>query len=146
MKKVLILVILLISTLSAIAYPFNYETCNLGYKHVHHKHNEASYQQAWCYAHNGIIEYENSDLTRVDCLTKTHAVEFDFANKWAESIGQALYYASSTGKEAGIVLIIENPEKDLKYLKRLKNVTEKYNIKVWTITPEDVAAVSNCEN
>ena len=26
------------------------------------------------------MEYKNPDKTRVDCLTETHAVEFDFAN------------------------------------------------------------------
>lgn len=107
---------------------------------------EKEYQNQWCKTNNGKTEVRLQDKTRIDCLTDKYAIEFDFANKWAESIGQALYYASSTGKEAGIVLIIENPEKDLKYLKRLKNVTKKYNIKVWTITPEDVSAVSNCEN
>lgn len=33
------------------------------------------------------MEYKNHDKTRVDCLTETHAVEFDFAKKWAESSG-----------------------------------------------------------
>lgn len=51
-------------------------------------HHEASYQNAWCSAHNGIVEFENKDCIRVECLTATHAVEFDFANKWAEGIGQ----------------------------------------------------------
>ncbi len=111
-----------------------------------HMYLEKEYQNQWCKTNNGKTEVRLQDKTRIDCLTDKYAIEFDFANKWAESIGQALYYASSTGKEAGIVLIIENPEKDLKYLKRLKNVTKKYNIKVWTITPEDVSAVSNCEN
>ena len=109
-------------------------------------HLEKEYQNQWCKTNNGETEVRLQDKTRIDCLTDKYAIEFDFASKWAESIGQALYYASSTGKEAGIVLIIENPEKDLKYLKRLKNVTEKYNIKVWTITPEDIPSVSNCEN
>lgn len=134
MKKVLILVILLISTLSAIAYPFNYETCNLGYKHVHHKHNEASYQQAWCSAHNGIMEYENTDFTRVDCLTKTHAVEFDFANKWHESIGQALHYGIMTGKKPMVVLILDNPEKQMIYFKRVQKIAKKYKFDVEYVT------------
>ena len=70
-----------------------------------HEHNEASYQHAWCKLYNGIEEYENKDFTRVDCLTKTNAVEFDFANKWAESIGQALHYEYMTGKKGMVVLI-----------------------------------------
>ena len=78
-KKLILAIVLLFVPLVAITYPFTYETCNLGYKHVHHKHNEESYQSAWCTAHNGVMEFENEDFTRVDCLTKTNAVEFDFA-------------------------------------------------------------------
>ena len=74
-----------------------------------HEHNEASYQHAWCKLYNGIEEYENKDFTRVDCLTKINAVEFDFANKWAESIGQALHYQYMTGRKGKVVLILENP-------------------------------------
>ena len=40
------------------------------------------------------------------------AVEFDFANKWAECIGQALYYGQKTNRTPACVLIIENPTKD----------------------------------
>ncbi|MBZ0218085.1 MAG: hypothetical protein K8F25_16130 [Fimbriimonadaceae bacterium] len=51
-------------------------------------------------------------LARVDCLSATHAIEVDWADKWAESIGQALYYAYETGKEPGIVLVCKNPAED----------------------------------
>lgn len=43
-----------------------------------------------------------------------------------------------TGKQAGIVLIIENQEKDLKELNKLKQLAEKYNIKLWTMRPADL--------
>ena len=33
------------------------------------------------------------DGTRCDILTDTHAIEVDFADKWAEAIGQSLNYA-----------------------------------------------------
>ena len=46
---------------------------------------------------------------------KKHAIEFDFAEKWAESIGQALHYSFMTGKRAKVVLILENPEKQMCY-------------------------------
>ena len=45
------------------------------------------------------------DGTRCDILTDTHAIEVDFADKWAEAIGQSLNYAMQTGKKAGIVLV-----------------------------------------
>ena len=87
---------------------------------------------------NGRSEYRLDDGTRIDCLTDTHAIEFDFAKKWAESIGQALYYAMKTGKRAGVVLIIENAQKEQRYLKRLQSVACRYGISVWTLTPKDL--------
>lgn len=135
MKKIaLILLILIAFQIVGIAAPFDYETCNLGWKHVHHQHNEESYQQAWCDAHGGVMEYENSDFTRVDCLTKTHAVEFDFANKWHESIGQALHYGLMTGKKPMVVLILDNPEKQMVYFTRIKKIGKKYKFDVEYVT------------
>jgi len=51
-------------------------------------------------------------------VTKTHAIEFDFGNNWAEAIGQSAYYSIQTGKKAGVVLILETI-KDRKYWIRL---------------------------
>ncbi len=79
---------------------------------------EKEYQAQWCSEHGGICEYVLPDNTRVDCLTSTYAIEFDFAQKWAEAIGQSLYYATMTGKTPGIVLIIEKPS-DIRYLERI---------------------------
>ena len=87
MKRILFL-LLIITTFSVLSTnAFGYKTTKNGFQYVKHYHNESSYQHAWCSEHNDIEEYENNDRTRVDCLTDTHAVEFDFANKWAESIG-----------------------------------------------------------
>ena len=78
------------------------------------------------------------DKARVDCVTATHAIEFDFAPKWAESIGQALYYGEVLQKQPGIVLIIENLEKDQKYINRVKTVAVKNGITLWLMYPEDM--------
>lgn len=110
-----------------------------------HLYLEKEYQGQWCKAQNGEIEYLLKDKTRIDCLTKDYAIEFDFASKWAESIGQSLYYALSTGKLPGVVLIMENPKKDIKYLNRLNDVAQKYNIKVWTMTPQDMHPQRECK-
>jgi len=97
-------------------------------------HKEIYYQKGWCEAHEGIMEYVLKDLSRVDCLTKTHAIEFDFASKWAESIGQALLYGVMTGRQAGIVIIVENI-KDERYLKRLRITLSQTRkpVKVWIV-------------
>lgn len=135
MRKIaFILSAIMIIQLVVVASPFDYETCNLGWKHVHHEHNEESYQQAWCEAHNGIMEYENSDFTRVDCLTKTHAVEFDFANKVYEGMGQCLHYGILTKKKPMLVLILDNPEKQRVYYNRAKRIAKKYKFDVEYVT------------
>ena len=102
-----------------------------------HLHLEKEYQAQWCAGHNGVTEYVLDDGARVDCLTDEYAIEFDFAYKWAESIGQSLYYAEKTGRKPGIVLILEK-DGDERYLKRLKIVSEKYQIKVWIMKPGDL--------
>ena len=70
------------------------------------------------------------DMTRVDCLAKDYAVEFDFAKKWAEAIGQSLYYSKMTGKKPAIALIITSIG-DYKYLKRIERLDN--GIKVFLI-------------
>lgn len=118
------------------AYSFEYGYAPNGFKYVKHSHNESSYQHAWCSAKYGIEEFENKDFTKVDCLTDTHAVEFDFANKWAESIGQALHYQKMTGKRAKVVLILENPKKEMVYFNRVKALGKIHNFDVEYVTPE----------
>jgi hypothetical protein len=104
--------------------------------HAGHLHKEAWYQARWCAEHGGQTEVVMPDGTRCDCLTDTHAVEFDFSSKWAESIGQALLYGAHTGKRPGIVLIIEN-EKELGKISHIYRVIEAYGlpIDVWTMKP-----------
>ena len=133
-QKIYLILLLLLIPLVVFAYPFTYETCSLGWKHVHHDHNEASYQKAWCDAHNGIMEYQNEDYTKIDCLTDKHAVEFDFANKWAESIGQALHYGLMTGKKPKVVLILDNPNTQMVYYKRVQKLGKKYKFDTEYVT------------
>ena len=63
--------------------------------------------------------------------------EFDFGNKWAQAIGQSLYYSYLTKKKAGIYFIIER-QRDMGYLQRLKGVIKSggLNIDVWVIKPD----------
>jgi len=82
---------------------------------------------------HGEIEYVLDDQTRVDCLTSSYATEVDFASKWAETIGQSLYYSIKTGKKPGVLLILENLSKERRHLSRLEKVAVDHNITVWTI-------------
>ncbi len=74
------------------------------------------------------------DGTRCDCVTETHAIEFDFGNKWTEAVGQSLYYSLQPGKKAGIVLILETM-KDRKYWIRLNTTIDYFNLPIdtWSI-------------
>ncbi len=95
------------------------------------KKNEKYYQKIFCKNKNGRIEVVLDDRTRVDCLTATHAVEVDWAKKWAEGIGQALYYGIKTDKRPAVALIVGT--KDQRYLKRLRTVAKSHHIKVYII-------------
>lgn len=125
---------ILISFLIVIIFPL----CVFAQEPKSHKYYEKDYQRVWCNAHCGSMEVILPDKARGDCITKSHAIEFDFAPKWAESIGQALYYGRVLNKTPGIVLIIENAEKDQKYINRVKAVAELYGITLWTMYPENM--------
>lgn len=96
-----------------------------------HLHKEAEYRDAWCI---GQTEVKMEDGTRADCVTTNYAVEVDFAQKWAEGIGQSLHYARLTGKQPAILLIIEK-QTDWRFFKRALPTAQKHNIRMWYITP-----------
>jgi len=104
-------------------------TIALQAKHLHH---ERYYQTLFCHYLNGQMEIVLTDRSRIDCLTDKYAIEVDFAKKWAESIGQALYYAYMTKKKPAIGLII-NLQKEKRYLKRIEPMCKKYNITLFLI-------------
>lgn len=134
--KNIIFSLICIFLFSSLTNAIEYRYTKNGFKYTHHKHSESSYQHAWCLVHHGIEEYMNSDYTRVDCLTDVHAVEFDFANKWAESVGQALHYQLMTGKKDMVVLILEDSKKEMVYYNRVKKLGSIHGFDVAYITPE----------
>jgi hypothetical protein len=62
-------------------------------------------------------------------------MEVDFAKKWAESIGQSLYYADMTQKQPAVGLIVG--KNDIRFLKRLEKIADKFDIKVFIIKKEE---------
>ncbi len=89
-----------------------------------HLYKESVYQNYWCNKRGGILEYELNDKSRVDCLLPDMAVEFDFARKRDECIGQALRYSAYTNKPPACVLIVER-KKDYKYYYQLRYTIQK---------------------
>ena len=92
--------------------------------------NESYYVSQWCTSDFGRKEAVLWDMTRVDCLAKDCAIEFDFAKKWAESIGQSLYYSKMTGKQPAVALILTSLT-DYKYVKRIERLDN--GIKIFLI-------------
>ena len=96
--------------------------------------SERFHQKLWCT--EGKTEFVLSDRSRVDCVTDNYVIEFDFAKKWAEAIGQALFYSAMTQKQAGIVLIMDpTDELDSIYFDRLSIAIEDHclPITVWAM-------------
>ena len=78
----------------------------------------------------GIAEYRLSDGSRIDILTESTAWEVDWDDKWAEAIGQSLFYWLSTDNDQkrnpGIVLL-RRTSSDEYYLRCLSVVRELRN-------------------
>jgi len=62
-------------------------------------------------------------------MTETHAIEFEFAGKWTEAVGQSLHYSLQTGKRAGIVLILES-DSDRKFWIRLNSSIAHFKLPI----------------
>lgn len=99
--------------------------------HAKRLHSENWYRDRWCSEKAGLSEVVLPDQTRCDCIISEHAVEVEFADKWAEAIGQSLFYSLQTGKKAGIYLIMED-EKDRKYWIRLNSTIQHFNLPIDT--------------
>ena len=114
MKKLLLLLILSISSFSSYAIE-----------------NEAYYSEKFCNEMSGQSQYPLKDLSRVDCLTDTHAFEVDWADGMHvyEAIGQSLYYSAATGKKPGILLLIRK-ENSEKHIEKVRRVIEAFELDI----------------
>jgi hypothetical protein len=99
------------------------------------------------------LEFRMPDGARADCLSPTHIIEVDFSEKWAEAIGQALFYASWTHdleigpRNAGIVLVCrQHRERCTDHSTRLYRVVQDYDLPltIWDCDVTD-AALEKCQ-
>ena len=51
------------------------------------------------------MEHVTPDGSRVDLLSDKYATEVDFSKKWAEAVGQSLFYAATTNRKPRIILL-----------------------------------------
>lgn len=120
---ILLIIIALITYLSVNEFDISNEgAANIDDENV--KFKEKDYVNKYC---RGYKEFVLDDKTRIDCLTEEYAIEFDYAKKWAESIGQALYYSKKTGKKPAVAIIISKPS-DIKYVNRIKEADNRITI------------------
>lgn len=89
-------------------------------------HPEKQYQTETC---KGISEYTNSDDTRTDCFFDGYSIEYDFANKWYECLGQTMHYARLNNNKMECLLIVEK-DTDYKYIEAAKNAIVFYELKI----------------
>jgi len=71
-------------------------------------HDESIWQRRYCEGMQ--IDVHLPSGGEVDCLSDKFAIEVDWAAKWAESVGQSLYYADATHRKPGIILLCESSE------------------------------------
>ena len=113
------------------------------------KANEADYNRAYCIQLNGAMEAaykQRNSKVRVDCLTSSHAIEVDWSDKWAESIGQSLNYAILTRRNAGVILICRRTERTCaNHIQRMKVTVRVHRlpIDVW-FCEKDNFAIDQC--
>jgi len=94
------------------------------------KYTEADYIKAAAKTYVGAkTEVRMPNGTIADIITPDLAIEVEFAPKWAESIGQALSYAHTTGKEPCVLLLLREP-KDTRFVRRILPVAKRVNVTV----------------
>jgi hypothetical protein len=79
-----------------------------------------------------------SDGSIADMVTSDYAIEVEWAPKWKESIGQSELYATLSGKLPGVILLVEYPVVEQKYVDRCTSVCSKMGIKMWVERIEPV--------
>ena len=65
------------------------------------KQSERYYQEKFAREIGGQVEVVMKDGTRCDILTSTHAIEVDFAKKWAEGDWTEFKLCYADGKKTG---------------------------------------------
>jgi len=91
---------------------------------------------AWIARERGAkAEHKTADGSRVDVLTDGVAYEVEYADKWQQAVGQALFYSAATGRAPGIILLIGKRSASLErvYYLRCLVVCHRHGIKLETV-------------
>jgi hypothetical protein len=91
---------------------------------------EKHYQKLYAEQVGGQMEVTAPDgKSRCDILTQDLAIEADFADKWAEAIGQSLNYGFQFNKKPAILLIMEHKDDERHYI-RLGSLIRHYGLEI----------------
>jgi hypothetical protein len=113
------------------------------------RRNEDSWQHRYCVGMK--LEQTVPYGGRVDCLSTEFAIEVDWAEHWAEALGQSLYYAGATGRKPAIILICPSSEVHAEGLcrsdmYRLEEALKFVNthVELWECFPDTDATLHDC--
>lgn len=100
---------------------------------------ERPYKKSFSKEHHGRVDARVGSGSKVDVLTREHAVEVEKARNWDKAIDKSLENANRSGKKAGIAIIREGNSLDDYRVRRLKREirTRDLDIKVWEIENKD---------
>lgn len=98
--------------------------------------NEAYYRDLLAIEVGGKVEQQMGDGTRCDIITDTHAIEVDWASKWKEGIGQALWYGFQSNRPAKLALIVRN-QRDRVHVLRCRSLIEHNGLALEVIVVEE---------
>jgi hypothetical protein len=76
-------------------------------------------------------EVRLEDGTRCDLVNDTYAIECEYPDKWAEAIGQSLYYGIQLNKKPAILFLIKDVPREAKFVRRCKVVAKQHEIEVF---------------
>ena len=71
------------------------------------------------------------DRSRVDIVTPAEAIEVDWARKWAEGIGQSMYYAAMTDRRPVVILLVAERNREAVYILRARVACARAGVDVW---------------
>jgi len=73
-------------------------------------------------------EVQLRDGTFCDLLSDELAIEVDWPRKWAEAVGQSLWYARLTGRKPAIILLLKDPAHDWRGIRRCAELCGQLDI------------------
>ena len=90
--------------------------------------NELTQARRLAAKYSAQVEVRLPDDSRVDLLSDTHAIEVDWAPKWAEAVGQAIHYSLLADKKPAVILLLRDPATEWRHLVRAAQVCGRLGI------------------